>query len=185
MKLMTSLQRRASGRTVLALFVLTNVVYLAMLLYSIPSVTAQSPGMRLFDMSPMGYSPQYAIALLDAIGPEGRDAYLGLQLPLDFIYPALFALTYSLMLVWLFKKVFDGGAKWFFLALVPAAAGFFDYMENLGIIIMLRSYPGIDPGVVEAASTFSIFKSVLTIAFYILLLCGFLLLFLKRRRGIS
>jgi hypothetical protein len=182
MKLMTSMQRRASGRTVLALFVLTNVVYLTMLLYSIPSVTTQAPGMRLFDMSPIGYSPQYAKDLLDAIGPEGRESYLEFQLPLDFIYPGLFALTYSLMLVWLFKKRLDPASKLFFLALVPAAAGFFDYLENLGIIIMLRSYPGIDPGVVWTSSTFSLLKSFLTILFYILLLGGFLLLFLKRKR---
>ena len=182
MKLIASLQKRASGRTVLALFVLANVVYLAMLLYSIPSVTANAPGMRLFDMSPLGYSPQYAKDLLDSIGSEGRDAYLKLQLPLDFVYPGLFALAYSLMLVWLFKKSYDSGSKIFFLALVPVAAGFFDYMENLGVIFMLRSYPGIDPGTVQASSAFSLLKSALTTAFYILLLWGFLLLFMRRKR---
>jgi len=181
MKLIRLLQRHASGRKVLALFVLTNAVYLAMLLYSIPSVTARSPGIRLFDMSPMGYSHEDANELIGAIGLEGRDAYLRLQLPLDFIYPGLFALTYSLMLAWLFKNCFDAGSKMFFLALVPAAAGFFDYMENLGIIAMLQSYPLIDPGVVRAASALSLLKSFLTMAFYILLLCGFLLLFIKRR----
>jgi hypothetical protein len=182
MKLLTFLQKRASGHTLLVLFAITNVVYLAMLLYSIPSVTARAPGMRLFDMSPTGYSPQYAKELLEAIGPEGRNAYLGLQLPLDFVYPALFALTYTLMLVWLFKKRFDSASKWFFIALVPAAAGFFDYMENLGIILMLRSYPGLDPAIVAASSMCSLLKSVLTIAFYILLLYGVLLLVLKRKR---
>lgn len=182
MRLMASLQRRASGRTVLALFVITNIVYLMMLFYSIPSVTAQAPGMRLFDMSPLGYSHEYAEELLRNIGPEGREAYLKFQLPLDFIYPGFFAMTYSLMLVWLFKKRLDPGSRLFFLALVPSAAGFFDYMENLGIIIMLRSYPGIQPGVVLASSTFSLLKSVLTVLFYILLLGGFLLLFLKRKR---
>lgn len=165
----------------MVMFVLTSAVYLVMLVYSIPYVTAKAPEMRLFDMSPLGYSPEYAKELLGAIGPEGRDAYLKIQLPLDFVYPGLFALTYSLMLVWLFKKRLDVNSKLFFLSLLPAAAGFFDYMENLCIIVMLRSYPGIHPGVVRASSTFSQLKSVLTIAFFIVLLCGFLLLFVKGR----
>ncbi len=100
--MLKQLQKYATGRVVLLLFIITMIVYMIILFYSIPIVIAQAPSMQLFDMSPKGYSPAYADELLNAIGPIGREAYLKRQLPIDFIYPGLFAVTYSLMLVWLF-----------------------------------------------------------------------------------
>jgi hypothetical protein len=182
MKGIETLRERASGRAVLALLVVMASLYGTMLFYSMPSVTRNAPGMRLFDMSPAGYSPAYARNLLDAIGPEGRRAYLQLQLPIDFVYPGLFAAACALTLMWLFNKRFEARSKIFYLALVPAGAGLFDYLENAGIIIMLKSYPALSPGVVHMTSLFSILKSVLTVAFYILLCIGFVVLFFKRTR---
>jgi hypothetical protein len=180
MKLIENLQKYASGRLVLLLLVMTTIVYLVILFYSIPAVIAQAPGMRLFDMSPGGYSPAYAEKLLKAIGPRGRELYLKRQLPIDFIYPGCFAVTYTLLLAWLYGKMFDAKSKVFLLLLVPALAGLFDYFENLGIIMMLSSYPTIDPMLVCVSSIFSILKSVMTLASYLLLCYGLILLFLKR-----
>ena len=176
------LQKLATGRIVLPLFLITMAVYLIILLYSIPAVTIQAPGVKLFDMSPTGYNPDYAEKLLQDIGLIGREVYLKKQLPIDFIYPGLFAVTYTLMLVWLFRKRVDKKSKIFFLALVPAAAGLFDYFENIGIILMLKSYPYLNPTVVHVSSLFSILKSVMTISFYLLFFYGILLLFIKRKR---
>lgn len=181
--MINKLQKAATGRVVLLLFIITMIVYLIILLYSIPAVIAQAPGMKLFDMSPSGYNPSYAEKLLTAIGPGGREVYMKRQLPLDFIYPGLFAVTYTLMIVWLFGKRLDPKSRIFLLALVPAAAGLFDYFENVGIILMLKSYPNISPMLVHVSSTFSILKSVLTILFYLILCFGFLILFLKRNRS--
>ena len=175
------LQKYATGRLLLLLFIITIAVYLIIIFYSIPKVTAQAPEMKLFDMSPGGYDSIYAKELLKSIGPVGRKVYLTRQLPIDFIYPGLFAVTYTLMLVWLFGKRFDSKSKIFLLALIPALAGLFDYFENVGIILMLRSWPNINPLVVQISSLFSIVKSALTITFYILLLFGFLMLFIKRK----
>lgn len=177
------LQKAAMGRVVLLLFIITMAVYSIILFCSIPAVIDQAPGMKLFDMSPSGYSPADAEKLLEAIGPAGRKLYAKRQLPIDFIYPGLFAVTYTLMLVWLFGKRFKPESKVFLLALIPAAAGLFDYLENIGIILMLKSFPNINPMLVYGSSTFSILKSVLTISFYLLLCFGFLLLFIKKGRG--
>ena len=146
MKIIEKLKTYATGRRVLWLFGITTGVYLAMLLYTIPSVLESAPGMKLFDMSPGGYSYETATNLLDAIGPTGREKYLQRQLPIDFIYPGLFAVTYTLMLLWLFGKRMDPKSKIFLLVLVPAAAGLFDYIENIGILSMLISYPALSLG---------------------------------------
>ncbi len=81
-------------------------VYLTMLFYTIPAVTAFAPEFPIFDLSPSGYSFSYASELLEELGKEGRNLYLYSQLPLDFIYPGLFSVTYSLLLVWLFLHLY-------------------------------------------------------------------------------
>lgn len=179
--MIAKLQKYASGRLVLLLFIITTVVYLVIVLYSIPEVVKLAPEMKLFDMSPGGYDAIYAEELLRSIGQTGREIYITLQLPIDFVYPGLFAITYSLMLVWLFGKRIDKKSKLYLLAMVPIFAGLFDYFENFGIILMLRSLPTVDPTVVLISSFFSIAKSVFTVVFYILLLFGLLLLLVKRK----
>ena len=62
------IQELAAGRTVLILVLVTLAVYAAILLYTIPSVLELAPEMKLFDMSPTGYSLDYARSLLEAIG---------------------------------------------------------------------------------------------------------------------
>ena len=148
-RLIRLLHKYATGNVVLVLFTLTMAVYLAMLLYSIPAVVSFAPGMMLFDLSPTGYTFEYAVARLEALGAEGRATYLTTQLPLDFIYPGLFAVTYSLLLTWLFRKGADHSSKIYYFSLVPIAAGLFDYIENvltkykytnLAIVYMLYDY---------------------------------------------
>ena len=181
-KIVTTLQKLASGRVVLLLFLLTMAVYLLMLLYTIPKVESFAPGIALFDMSPSGYSYQHAISLLESLGEAGRNVYLFQQIPADFIYPGLFSLSYSLLLTRLLAKGFKPDSKIFFLALVPALGGFFDYLENISIILMIYSFPNLSQAHVGVASTFTILKSAFTIGFYILLLVGLFSLVVKRFR---
>ncbi len=181
--MITKLQEFATGRLVLLLFIATMTVYSVIIFYSIPVVTAQAPGLKIFDMSPTGYSFDYAKELLESIGPVGREFYLTRQLPIDFIYPGLFSVTYTLMLIWLFGKRFDRESRIFWLALIPALAGTFDYLENIGIILMLKSFPNIIPSVVQVSSLFSIVKSIMTTVFYILLLFGLLMLAIRKKEA--
>ncbi len=166
------LQKYATGRVVAVLFAFTIAIYCTMPFYSIPSVIELAPHMKLFDMSPTGYSSEYAFALLNAIGPNGRYLYLSVQLPLDFVYPGLFAITFFLLLIWLFAKSFNSRSKIYYFVFVPIIAGIFDYIENIGIIVMLDSFPHISTQVVEITSAFSILKSVFTVVFYGLLVIG-------------
>jgi hypothetical protein len=174
------LQQQASGRKVALLFVLTMAVYVFMLAYSIPAVMAFAAGLPLFDLSPFGYSFEHANSLLANLGLEGRGLYLSLQLPIDFIYPALFAITYALILVWLLKKLVQPGSKLFYAAIIPVLAGLFDYLENLSIIKMINSYPNLDDSVVAMASIFTLIKSQLTTVYFIGVLIILIALLYKR-----
>lgn len=172
-KFLHSLKKLASGRTVFILFIITMSVYLLMLLYSIPLVESFAPDTALFDLSPSGYSYQHALSLLEELGNEGRQHYLSLQLPLDFIYPGLFAVSYTLLLIWLFSKSVKDTSKAFYLAFIPVLGGLFDYLENIYIIRMINSFPDLSAGLVQVASTFTLLKSIFTTIFFLLLFIGF------------
>jgi hypothetical protein len=174
--LISFMQRHSTGKVIASLFVLTMAVYLTMLFYSIPAVTAFAPQLPIFDLSPFGYSFNYATELLDTLGVEGRNLYLSTQLPLDFIYPGLFSITYSLLLVWLFGKTFNENSKIYYLAFVPFLAGIFDYIENVFIIKMINSFPDLQIATVKVASLFTLLKSSFTMLFFVLLIVGFALL---------
>ena len=122
-RLVQYVQNFATGKTVLIFFIPTMIVYGIMLLYTIPRVGQYAPKMKLFDLSPTGYSFLYANELLDALGAEGRNLYLYQQIPLDFIYPGLLAVSYCLLLSWLFAKSLNSDSKVFYLCFVPVAAG--------------------------------------------------------------
>jgi len=179
-KLIAFIQNVATGRAVLGVFIPAMVVYVIMLLYTIPQVQQYAPGIKLFDLSPTGYSYAYAIELLGALGIEGRNLYLYQQLPMDFIYPGLFAVSCCLLLSWLFVKSLNSNSKMFYLCFVPAAAGLFDYLENIGIVRMLLSYPNVAESLVSITSYLTILKSAFTTTFFALLLLG-VILFIKRK----
>lgn len=170
MKTIKQIQKYSTGKNVILLILITMVVYLTMLFYSIPKVVTAAPEMQLFDVSPSGYSTEVALSLLNAIGPEGRDLYLSLQLPLDFIYPGLFILSYSLLFAWLLKKNYGAASKVYYALYIPLLAGLFDYAENVLIIMMLKAYPNLDSTLVTAASLATTIKSVLSSIFFILLI---------------
>ena len=170
MKLISFLHRVSTGKVVLAFIIPAIIVYFIMLLYTIPQVSTYAPRINLFDLSPTGYSFVYAIKLLDTLGSDGRELYLYRQLPLDFIYPGLFAVSCSLLLSWLFLTTQKTNSKLFYFCYIPVAAGLFDYFENIFVVSILTSYPNVSEVSISFASTMTIVKSVLTTAFFVLLI---------------
>ncbi|MCS5623297.1 MAG: hypothetical protein NZ735_05005 [Candidatus Marinimicrobia bacterium] len=175
MKLLSFMQRVSTGKVVLALIIPAIIVYFIMVLYTIPQVSEYAPGINLFDLSLTGYSFEYAVKLLDTLGSEGRELYLYRQLPLDFIYPGLFAVSCSLLLSWLFQKTHETNSRLFYFCYIPVAAGLFDYLENIFIASILTSYPNVSEVSIFLASSMTIAKSVLTTAFFVLLIIGVIL----------
>ena len=169
MKIMKLIQKYSTGKKVILLFSINMAVYMTILFYSIPKVVTSAPEMKLFDVSPSGYTTEYATSLLNAIGPKGRDLYLSLQLPLDFIYPGLFIISYPLLFAWFLKKNYGSESKVYYALYIPIFAGLFDYTENVLIIMMLKAYPNLGSGLVTAASLATIIKSILSSIFFTLL----------------
>lgn len=177
--------RHIEKKKVLLLFILTNVVYVFMLTVSIPKVMSYSGGMKLFDMMPMGYDPEYAYALLEKLGAGGRNAYLYYQIPIDLVYPFLFGITYCLLMAYLLDKLDRFKSETYYLCILPLFAGLFDYLENFGIIDMLVHYPQLTDKVIQTATFFTVLKSLFstisfTVVIGLLVILGLKKLFRKK-----
>ncbi len=175
--------KNISGKKVLGLFILTNVVYAFMLIVTIPKTMGLSNGMKLLDMMPTGYDLNYVKELFNSLGEIGRETYLTNQIPVDMIYPLLFGTTYCLLLAYFLKKLNKFKTPFTYLCLTPVIAGIADYFENFGIIAMLKSYPDLTEILVKTTSTFSLIKSISTTVFFIVLIIVLVILGLKTING--
>jgi len=162
-------RKNINGKRVLILFILTNIIYAVMLIVTIPNVMNYAGGMKLLDMMPTGYSPEYVSSLLIALGEQGRHAYLFNQIPVDMVYPFLFGVSYCLVLAYFLHKLGKLESSLFYLCLLPLLAGLFDYFENIGIITLLNSYPYTSVVLSQITNVCSVLKSAFTTIYFITL----------------
>lgn len=168
-----------AGKKVLLLFILTNLVYAIMLLFTIPKTMTFSNGMKLLDMMPAGYNSDYINTLFETLGEKGREVYLLSQIPIDMIYPFLFGISYCLLLAYFLKKLNKLNTIFFYLCFLPLIAGVADYLENLGIIKMLFNYPDLSQITMRATSVFSIIKSISTTVYFVALIITLIFIGIK------
>jgi hypothetical protein len=160
----------ATGKKTIIFFVIANIFYAAMLMITIPKIMEFSGGLKIPDMMPRGYDANHINSLFSALESEGRAYYLYRQIPLDMVYPALFAISYSLIMAFFLKKLNRLNSFLFITCLLPLIAGLADYAENLGIIMMLDSYPKISQLLISTTSVFSFIKSISTTIYFISLI---------------
>jgi len=173
------IEKNISGKKVLGLFILTNLVYTFMLTVTIPKTMEFSNGMKLLDMMPTGYDLNYVRELFTSLGEKGRLTYLTNQIPVDMIYPLLFGLSYCLLLGYFLKKLNKLNSPYSYLCLLPIIAGIADYLENIGIISMLKNYPELKETIVYTTNIFSVIKSSSTSIFFIVLIVVLITLGIK------
>ena len=180
------IDKHSVDKKVLILFIITQIIYAVMVFGTIPHVMRYADEMKLLDMMPMGYDFNYITILLASLGPSGRSAYLHQQIPLDMIYPLLFAVTYFLLLALVLKQVVKSQSLLFYLCFIPVLVGIFDYMENIGIIMLLTSYPDISNLLGQITNFFTLGKSYFTIIYFTILLITIIIFLVnKLRRKLS
>jgi hypothetical protein len=157
------------GRLVLAVLTLSIALWAAMVFGTLAHLRQLAGGLDPFDVRPFGYGVGAARVLLDALGDAGRDFYARVQLRIDAVYPATYALSRGLLLWWLTERDrLRAGrvpiAMRVLLLALPIAAAAFDYAENLQISRMLAAGSGVDSAVIETASQMTLLKSLISSA---------------------
>ena len=141
------------------LFALAMSAYAFMMFVTIPELRGLSGGVEIFDLRPLGYGEEEALLILASMPDAARDYYRHVQIPVDFLYPLLLGLFGMFTLAWARRRV--AIPRWSII--VPLAVTTFDYLENVGVLILLAGHT--QPVTMALASVCSIAKSMLTTAF--------------------
>jgi hypothetical protein len=126
-------------------------------------------GLEPFDLRPFGYTPDEARALLYALSDIGRAYYADVQLQVDTAFPALYAISRGLLLLWVTapgrtaERPLPLPARLALLVL-PLATAWFDYFENEGIAAMLAAGPQAGDDLIERTSLWTRAKSLAGLA---------------------
>ena len=179
--------RIATGKLLVASFVLWIAV--ASLINGRPFGIAElkdvTGGATILDMT-FTTSPQQVYGVLDALGEAGRAFDLTHIVPLDLVFPFVYALFLSVAISWVMNRWPGKESPWQRLNLLPVLAGTADYCENLGVITLLLSYPArIDP-VATFTSSMYVVKFIFSALSYMVLftaLAGWSLAVIKARRA--
>jgi len=173
--LLLLLQKLATGRGFAILITLYAVVFGA-IVYNLSKLTTLTNGYGILDFD-RGYSRERVLEVFGSYGNEGMAIYSQIQL-LDIVNPAVYSLFFAsiLYLLWRQKK-----AVW--VVIIPLIAAALDYLENLTLFLLSRSYPDISEPLVLVSSTLSIIKNVALVAAVIALLVGMSLWLLNMLAG--
>lgn len=160
----------SNGKTVLIFFVLSTLVYFLMATFTIPNLAGNANGMKILDLMKEGYDKQYVDSLFTALGENGRYVYLYYQIPLDLIFPLLYGVGFCLLFAFFLRKINQLTSPFFYFCFLPLTAAISDFIENIGIITMLRQFPNYPEETVTITSTFSFLKSSTTTIYFIALI---------------
>ena len=181
--------RFSSGRLVLGLLAVSIVLWAAMVFGTLAHLSVAAEGAQPFDLRPGGYSVGEARALLTMLGDAGRAYYADVQLALDTIYPATYAVSRALAIWWLTMPgrlraaPLAPAIRWILLVPPVAAAGF-DYWENSLIGKMLVAGPAVSDAVVRVASMSTQLKSVAGALSELTMLIFAVVVFVRWRRRV-
>ena len=168
MSVLTSLLRKTSSiKGVCILFVVSHFILLLMMVFTFPVINSQI-GTKAFDLQTFGYSVSTAKTIIDSLDYETTELYLFPQLTLlDLFYPFLLALFLS---SFLFRLIQTDGRLKSILILVPFLAMFFDYSENVCVILMISKFVEVSKSIVLISSSFTVLKSLLSTISWIMIL---------------
>ena len=108
--------------------------------FSTPTIEDHAGGLRILDMR-FSYGPDEANRWFEALGTDGRRAYLMLHLLPDMLFPACYSLAFACTAAWFLVRLLplDHPLQW--LSLTPLISGVADILENLSLVIVNWSYP--------------------------------------------
>lgn len=149
--------------------VLSALCLAVMDIFLFPEVKAQAGNIAAFDLQSVGYSKLIGLAFLHNITDLGKSYYYA-AIGVDFV----FMFAYTFLFIGLFMRLNKIGAKLVFL---PVALFAVDVAEDVMSIIMLKSGQFIN-----AASTVSAVKNVLTYLCALALLVLFIMWIVKRKK---
>ena len=126
----------------------------------------------------LGYNPERTLQMVSAYGPDARDYYANVEMTVDVVYPLVYALLFGIILTLLFRKKSYAPPIW--ANVLPFAMQCFDYLENVSIIILLKSFPDVSNGVAIFCEIAKLIKWLLAAATLGLIVYGLIRLVMSK-----
>jgi hypothetical protein len=137
------------------------VVLLGFVMVVLPNaettIKTSSGGIGPLDLMLSGYSPRQAFDAVAAYG-DSREFYANFEVTVDLIYPLSLALVLASLIYRGARHVFGTETRWRWLAVLPGLTLLADYLENVGIVTLLRSHPAQPLWAAQWANTFTNIK---------------------------
>ena len=183
-KIHNKLERLASKRGLIGLFLLSHTVLLLMMLFTFPRINAKF-GTQAFDLKTFGYSQSEAVMMLRNLDQSTVDFYLFPQLfLLDILYPILLALFLSTAIIRLSDLIkISRDHVLSNLFLLPFIAMIIDYFENIMISLMILNPTNVPSGLIKTASIFTQMKSGFTTLSWLVIIILLVIWVIDKRKN--
>lgn len=117
----------------LLLFIIGNVLIFS----QVARFEEATGGMRLLELPTMVSEDFYAV--VNDYGEEGRAIYQWVIQPLDVVYPLTAGFLFAVALAILARALFRADSRWQVVPLLGPLATLTDWLENLGVFLILRT----------------------------------------------
>ncbi|MEE4177792.1 MAG: hypothetical protein V2I46_09800 [Bacteroides sp.] len=161
------LLRQANGLIILILIALLVVFNRFLFPYFIVHF-GPGEGMPLLDTL-FGFRPDQANYLLSSYGEAGRQGYITTIAVIDSLYPFVYGGLMAFSMSWTLKMTGFHGTSLQKLNLLPVTAMIFDFVENAGILGLLKLFP-------HKATALAGFTSIMGMAKWVLVFLSILII---------
>lgn len=127
---------KATGRNILVGIVLILIINFVVFPYFPRLFGISIPLSSILDLQ-FGFENDFVRRLLNILGEKGREVYFLSTLCVDIPYAIIYGFTYALSMAYLLKR--KAMYSFRFLVLLPLLIGFFDLLENFGILYLLQN----------------------------------------------
>lgn len=125
------------------------------------------------------YTSEEAYKIINSYGESGRILHLRI-LFVDIILVILYTVLFSTATVYIAKSLFPSNEFLPRLSLMPVVLSIIQMIEIVGLFIILSSYPTQLFGLVKVINIVTVIKYILTSTCILMLIIGFISLFMKR-----
>jgi hypothetical protein len=124
-----------------------------------------------------GYNPTGTLTMVADYGGPARAFYAWTEMTTDLLYPIVYAFMLGIALALLYRSTPYG---WF--CLIPFICLLFDYLENIAIVILLKTFPQQSTSVAILCEIFKLTKWIIFGAIILLVMIGVVVRLTKRTR---
>ena len=124
-----------------------------------------------------GFNPEKTLMMVAEYGDDARAYYARTEMTTDTLYPLVYAFLFGIILALLYR---GGPRSW--VNTLPFVCLLFDYLENITIIILLKTFPKQSPAIATLCELFKLLKWLVFAAIILLILLGLISKLTKRRK---